>query len=92
MSCKSIKVWWSSLLEHCPKWGKDDEDYDSPTSRDETSDFTKRKKRKKKRKAKNKRKRKAEEKIRKIKEEKIKWEKKREGTMLLSFYHTCASK
>ena len=35
------KVWWSSLLEHCPKWGKDDEDYDSPTSQDETSDFIK---------------------------------------------------
>ena len=26
------------ILEHCPKWGKDDGDYDSPTSRDETSD------------------------------------------------------
>ena len=23
---------------HCPKWGKDDGDYDSPTSRDETPD------------------------------------------------------
>ena len=34
-------MWWSSLLEHCPKWEKDDEDYDSPTTRDETSDFIK---------------------------------------------------
>ena len=23
-------MWQSSLLEHCPKWGKDDGDYDSP--------------------------------------------------------------
>ena len=30
-------MWWSSL-EHCPMWGKDDGDYDSPTSRDETPD------------------------------------------------------
>lgn len=22
MICKWIKVWWSSLLEHCPMWGK----------------------------------------------------------------------
>ena len=32
--------------------GKDDEDYDSPTSRDETSDFKKKKKRKKRKKEK----------------------------------------
>ena len=38
-------MWWSSLLEHCPKWGKDDGDYDSPTSRDETPDEKKEKKR-----------------------------------------------
>ena len=35
-------MWWSSLLEHCPMWGKDDGDYDSPTSRDETPDEKKR--------------------------------------------------
>ena len=32
------------------QWGKDDEDYDSPTSRDETSDFTKKKRKAKKKK------------------------------------------
>ena len=42
-------MWWSSLLEHCPKWGKDDGDYDSPTSRDETLDFKKKKGQKKRR-------------------------------------------
>ena len=61
------------------QWGKNDGDYDSPTSRDETLDEKKRKKEAKKM-------RKAQ--IKKIK----KWEKKREGAMLLSFYHTCASK
>ena len=73
-------MWWSSLLEHCPKWGKDDGDYDSPTSRDETPDFMKNKRgqrsppnRKKEKRGKRKRKRKKW------------WEKKREGTMLLSF-------
>ena len=34
------------IIRALSKWGKDDEDYDSPTSRDETSDFTKKKKRK----------------------------------------------
>ena len=27
-----------NFLEHCPKWEKDDGDYDSPTSQDETPD------------------------------------------------------
>ena len=35
---------------------------------------------------------KRKEKKKRGKNKKIKWEKKREGTMLLSFYHTCASK
>ena len=56
------------------QWGKDDRNYDSPTSRDETPDEKK------------------EEAIKKEKAQTKKWEKKREGTMLLSFYHTCASK
>ena len=32
------------IIRALPQWGKDDGDYDSPISRDETSDFTKRKK------------------------------------------------
>ena len=59
-------------------WGKDDGDYDSPTSRDETPD----EKKEKKKEAKRKKKEKAQIK---------KWEKKREGTILISFYRTCAS-
>ena len=43
--------------------GKDDEEYDSPTSRDETLDFTKRKKKRKAKKGQRKKKRK----IKKIK-------------------------
>ena len=35
------------IIRALPQWGKDDEDYDSPTSQDETSDFTKRNKREK---------------------------------------------
>ena len=58
------------IIRALSQWGKDDGDYDSPTSRDETPDEKK------------------EEEKAQIK----KWEKKREGTMLLSFYHTCASK
>ena len=61
------------IIRALSSWGKDDEGYDSPTSRDETSDFTKRKKEKKKRKAKKK---KAKEK--KEKKEKEKKERKRE--------------
>ena len=71
-------------------WGKDDEDYDSPTSRDETSDFIKIKEAKEaqiKKEAKEAHQKKGEK-----KEKRKKWEKKREGAMLLSFYHTCASK
>ena len=71
------------IIRALSQWGKDDGDYDSPTSRDETPDEKKRKKKKKAIK-----KRRPQIKIKKIK----KWEKKREGTMLLSFYHTCASK
>ena len=40
-------MWWSSLLEHCPKWGKNDGHYDSPTSRDETDEKEKKEKEKK---------------------------------------------
>ena len=29
------------IIRALSQWGKDDEDYDSPTSRDETSDFIK---------------------------------------------------
>ena len=32
------------IVRALSQWGKDDEDYDSPTSRDETSDFKKKKK------------------------------------------------
>ena len=35
------------IIRALSQWGKDDEDYDSPTSRDEASDFKKKKKRKK---------------------------------------------
>ena len=59
------------------QWGKDDGDYDSPISRDETPDKKKRK----------------EQIGQKGEKAQIKkWEKKREGAMLLSFYHTCASR
>ena len=68
-------------------WGKDDGYYDSPTSLDETPDENKKTK---------------EAKEAQIKKEKRghkkregpnkKWEKKREGAMLLSFHHTCALK
>ena len=64
------------IIRALPQWGKDDGDYDSPTSRDETPD-EKKEKGKKKEKAQKKRKQKKK--------------KKREGAMLLSFYHTCAS-
>ena len=69
------------IIRALSQWGKDDEDYDSPTSRDETSDFIKIKE------AKEVHKREAKEahQIKKMRE-------KREGTMLLSFFHTCASK
>ena len=91
MSCKSIKVWWSSLLEHCPKWGKDDGDYDSPTSQDETSDFIK-KRGQRAHQIKKIKKRGQRSPQKKKKKDKNIWEKKRERTMLLSFFHTCASK
>ena len=67
------------IIRALSQWGKDDGDYDSPTSRDETPD-EKNKKNKKKRKAKK----------REGPKKRKKWEKKREGAMLLSFYHTCA--
>ena len=63
------------IIRALPQWGKDDGDYDSPTSRYETQDEKERKRKAKKRESK------------KMK----KWEKKREGAMLLSFYHTHAS-
>ena len=64
------------IIRALPQWGKDDGDNDSPTSRDETPDFTKKIKEAKEAHQKNK---------------KTKNERKREGAMLLSFYHTCAS-
>ena len=85
-------MWWFSLLEHCPKWGKDDEDYDSPTSWDETSDFIKNKRgQRSPKKEKRKKRKKKRKKGKKREKNKKKWEKQREGAMLLSFYHTCAS-
>ena len=72
------------IIRALPQLGKDDEYYDSPTSRDETSDFIKIKEAKE-----SPRKNKSEKKRKKIKIKKR--EKKREGAMLLSFYHTCAS-
>ena len=70
------------IISALSQWGKNDGDYDSPISRDETSDFIKIKEAKE-----------AQIKKRPKKHTKIKkWEKKREGAMLLSFYHTCASK
>ena len=76
------------IIRASSQWGKDDGDYDSPTSRDETPDKKKIKEAKEaqiKKEAKE-----AHQKIKKI--ENKKWEKKREGAMLLSFFHTCASK
>ena len=67
------------IIRALSQWGKDDGDYDSPISRDETPDEEKEKNKKRG----HKKGEKAQIK---------KWEKKREGTMLLSFYHTCASK
>ena len=70
-------------------WGKDDGDYDSPTSRDEIPDFTKKRGQKEDQ---IKKEAKEAHQNKKKKEKRKKWEKKREGTMLLSFFHTCASK
>ena len=78
------------IIRALPQWGKDDGDNDSPTSRDETPDFFKKIKEAKEAQIKKEAKE-AHKKIKKEKKEK-KWEKKREGAMLLSFYHTCASK
>ena len=70
-------------------WGKNDGSYDSLTSWDEYPDFTKIKEAKEAQIKKEKRGHKKREKAQ-IKNKKR--EKKREGAMLLSFYHTCASK
>ena len=70
------------IIRALSQWGKNDGDYDSPTSRDETPDENKKNK---------KRERPKKEKAQKNKKNK-KWKKKREGAMLLSVYHTCASK
>ena len=67
------------IIRALSQWGKDDGDYDSPISQDETLAEKKQKRKKRG----HKKEQKAQTK---------KWEKKREGTMLLSFYHTCASK
>ena len=73
------------IIRALSQWGKDDGDYDSPISRDETPDFMKNKRGQR---SPNKKKEAKEAHQNKIK----KWEKKREWTMLLSFFHTCASK
>ena len=41
-------MWWSSLLifRAVPQWGKDDGDYDPPTSQDETPDEKEKKEKK----------------------------------------------
>ena len=72
------------IIRALSQWGKDDGDYDSPISRDETPDEKIKKKQAKEAQKKSHKKRENAQ----IK----KWEKKREGTILLSFYHTCASK
>ena len=69
------------IIRALSQWGKDDGDYDSPTSRDETSDFKKmgrgqRKKRPKGKKERHKKKRKRKEKKEAIKKEKDKKTKK----------------
>ena len=77
------------IIRALPQWGKDDGDYDSPTSRDETPNFMKNKRGQrspKKREAKE-----ANQKEKKEEKENKKMREKRERTMLLSFYHTCAS-
>ena len=78
-------MWWSSLFifREVPQWGKDDGDYDSPTSWDETPDNERRKKIKNKKK-------KEKGKI-EIKKEKEKINKERRGSVSI-LYHTCASK
>ena len=79
------------IIRALSQWGKDDADYDSPISRDETLDFTKKIKEAKEAQIKKEAKE-AHQKNKKNKKNKNKkWEKKREGAMLLSFYHTCAS-
>ena len=72
------------IIRALSQWGKDDGDYDTPISRDETPDEKIKKKQAKEAQKKSHKKRENAQ----IK----KWEKKREGTMLLSFFHTCASK
>ena len=84
------------IIRALSQWGKDDGDYDSPTSRDETPDEKKRKEKEAKeaqikKEAKESQMKKRGHKKREKAQIK-KREKKGEGTMLLSFYHTCASK
>mgnify|MGYP005836638545 CR=1 FL=1 len=67
-------------------WGKNDGSYDSLTSWDESPDFIKKIKEAKEAQIK-----KEAKEAHQKKEKTKKWEKKREGAMLLSFYHTCAS-
>ena len=64
------------IIRALPQRGKDDGDYDPPISRDETPDEKQRKKEIGQKKEKAQKKKKKE----------------KEGAMLLSFYHTCASK
>ena len=75
------------IIRALPQWGKDDGDYDPPTSRDETPDEKEKGKMEAK---KSPRKKLKKERLKKEKKEKTR--EKREGAMLLSFYHTCASK
>ena len=70
MSCKSIKVWWSSLLEHCPSEERMMKTMIPPQVRMRLRTLQKEKKREKKRKAKKKKKAKEKKKQRKKREKK----------------------
>ena len=81
------------IIRALSQWGKDDEDYDSPTSQDEASDFTKKEKEKKKEKDQKEKKDRPKKKKEKRKKRKKRNERKREkGQCYYLFFHTCASK
>ena len=63
------------IIRALPQWGKDDGDYDSPISRDETPDGKKEKKRERPKKEKAQKKRKAKKSPKKKKKGQIKKEK-----------------
>ena len=80
------------IIRAFAQWGKDDGDYDSLTSWDESPNFMKNKRGQRSPNKKREAKEAHQNKKRDKKEKKQKkWEKKREGAMLLSLYHTCAS-